>query len=189
MPRLLRHLLLLSLAVAILAGFPTGAVAQDAPIAAQTPSDDWRRSQPARVVQRMGSTEMTVVYNRPTARGRELFGALMPWDSIWNPGADEATRIEIDRDVLLDGQLLRAGRYSIWAVPRRDEWTLVFSRAWDVQHRPYPAGQDALTLRIRPRPAAHMESLAFYFPMVDAESATLVLHWGETMIPISIRRP
>ncbi|MQA90178.1 MAG: DUF2911 domain-containing protein [Gemmatimonas sp.] len=54
----------------------------------------WRVSQPARVTQRMGSTEMTIVYNRPTARGRDLFGALVPWDSIWNPGADEATRIE-----------------------------------------------------------------------------------------------
>jgi len=189
MPRLLRILLLVPIAATIAARIPTPAVAQDTPIVAQTPSGDWRRSQPARVVQRMGSTEITVVYNRPTARGRELFGGLMPWDSIWNPGADEATRIEVDQNVLLDGQLLRAGRYSIWAVPRRDEWTLVFSRAWDVQHRPYPAGQDALTLRIRPRPAAHMESLTFYFPVADADSATLVLHWGETMIPISIRRP
>jgi len=188
MPHLPRILLLTLIATAIPTGWAIDAVAQEAPIVAQTPSDDWRRSQPARVIQRMGPTEMTVVYNRPTARGRELFGALVPWDSVWNPGADEATRIEVDQDVLLNGQLLPAGRYSIWAVPRRDEWTLVFSRAWDVPHRPFPPGRDALTLRIRPRAAEHMESLAFYFPMADMESATLVLHWGETMIPISIRR-
>jgi hypothetical protein len=184
-----RGIILLACAVASTPALPARASAQEPPIVAQTPADDWRRSQPARVTQRMGPTEMTVVYNRPVARGRDLFGALVPWDSIWNPGADEATRLEVDQDILLDGQLLPAGRYSIWAVPRPDEWTLVFSRAWEVQHRPYPEGQDALTLRIRPQAASHMESLAFYFPMADVDSAMLVLHWGETMVPISIRRP
>src|SRR5688572_10199070 len=77
------------------------ATAQDPAIVAQTPYDEWRRSQPARVTQRMGSTEVTIVHNRPVARGRELFGALIPWDSIWNPGADEATRIEVNEDVLI----------------------------------------------------------------------------------------
>jgi hypothetical protein len=168
---------------------PARASAQDPPIIAQTPSDDWRRSQPARVTQRMGPTEMTVVYNRPVARGRALFGGLVPYDSLWNPGADEATRIEVDQDILVEGQRLPAGRYSIWAVPRPGEWTLVFSRAWEVQHRPFPAGQNALTLQIPARSASHMESLAFYFPVADTDSATLVLHWGETLVPISIRRP
>jgi hypothetical protein len=189
MPSLSRVALLAALVAVATPASPDVVVAQEPPIVAQTPSDDWRRSQPARVTQRMGSTEMTVVHNRPVARGRELFGALMPWDSIWNPGADEATRLEVDEDVLLDGQLLPAGRYSIWAIPRPDEWTLIFSRAWQVEHRPYPAGQDALRLRIRPRTGSHMESLAFYFPMADTDSATLVLHWGETMVPISVRRP
>ena len=164
-------------------------IAQDPPIVAQTPSDEWRRSQPARVTQRMGSTEMTVVYNRPVARGRDLFGALVPWDSIWNPGADEATRIEVDEDISVEGQRLAAGRYSIWLIPRADEWTLIFSRVWEVQHRPYPAGNEVLRLGLRPRAADHVESLAFYFPVADADSAVLALHWGGTMLPISIRRP
>jgi hypothetical protein len=154
----------------------------------QTPGGEWRRSQPARVTQRMGSSEVTVVYNRPVARGRVLFGGLVPWDSIWNPGADEATRIELDEDLTIDGQRLAAGRYSIWAIPGRAEWTLIFSRAWDVQHRPYPEGRDALRLRVRPRSASHMESLAFYFPVADTDSAELVLHWGETLVPLSLRR-
>jgi hypothetical protein len=164
-------------------------VAQDPPIVAQTPADEWRRSQPARVTQRMGSTEMTIVYNRPVARGRELFGALVPWDSIWNPGADEATRIEVNESISIEGQTLPAGRYSIWAIPQRDEWTLIFSRAWEVQHRPYREGNEVLRVRVRPRRAEHVESLAFYFPVADVDSAVLALHWGETIIPISIRRP
>src|SRR5687768_11547128 len=164
------------------------AAAQEQPIVAQTPYAEWRRSQPARVTQRMGTTEVTVVYNRPTARGRELFGALVPWDSIWNPGADEATRIEVDEDVLIEGQKLPAGRYSMWAIPQPQEWTLILSRAWNVQHRPYP-GDEVMRLRVRPRSAGHMESLVFYFPAADTASTELVLHWGETAVPMSLRRP
>ena len=154
-----------------------------------TPSGEDRRSQPARVVQRMGSTEITVVYNRPVARGRELFGALVPWDSMWNPGADEATRLELSEDIQIAGQALPAGRYSIWAIPGPQEWTLAFNRAWDVDHLTYREDNDALRLQVRPQSAGHMEALAFYFPYAEADSAMLAMHWGATMLPLPIRRP
>lgn len=159
------------------------------PISTATPSGIDRRSQPARVTQRMGSTEMTIVYNRPVARGRNLFGGIVPWDSIWNPGADEATRIELNEDVSIAGKLLPAGRYSIWAVPGPDEWTLAFNRAWDVDHLTYREANDALRIRLRPEGADHMESLAFYFPLVEADSAVLALHWGQTRVALPVRRP
>ena len=159
------------------------------PINTVTPSGVKRRSQPARVVQRMGSTEITIVYNRPVARGRELFGGIIPWDSLWNPGADEATRLELSEDITVAGQPLPAGRYSIWAIPGRDEWTLAFNRGWDVDHLTYRQAKDALRLRVRPQPASHMESLAFYFPYAEVDSAMLALHWGETMLPLPVRRP
>jgi hypothetical protein len=174
------------LAAAFTALYSPGLTAQQG---AQTPWDEGRRSMPARVVQRMGPTEITVAHNRPVARGRQLFGQLVPWDSIWNPGADEATRIELSGDVLIEGRRLPAGRYSIWAVPRPDEWTLIFHPSWDVQHRPYPPGSDALRLQVRPQQGGHMESLAFYFSAADVDSATLILHWGTTMVPLAIRSP
>lgn len=151
------------------------------------PDGSDRGSQPAEVAQRMGSTELRVVYGRPMARGRVLFGELVPYDSIWNPGADEATRIEISEDILIDGEPLSAGKYSIWAIPRPGDWTLIFSEAHDVFHIPYPEGQDALRLDVTPRPAPHMESMSFDFPMADRDSAQLRFHWGELMIPLDIR--
>jgi hypothetical protein len=151
------------------------------------PSGAGRKSQPAIVAQRLENTEVKVIYNRPVARGRELFGALVPYGEIWNPGADEATRIEISHRVTIAGKPLPAGRYSIWAIPGPDEWTLIFSRAWKVEHIPYPEGKDALRISVRPRVGAHMETLGFYFPMADADSAILVLHWGETVVPLPVR--
>jgi len=165
--------------------------AQDPPIVPQTIYVESRVSQPARVTQRVGPTEISIVYGRPVARGRELFGALVPWDAYWNAGADDATRIEVDQDILVEGERLPAGRYSLWTIPRASgEWTLIFSRAWEVQHRPYPAGSDVLRLQIRTQPSAdHMETLAFYFPVATADSATLYFHWGTTVLPIRITRP
>lgn len=146
-----------------------------------------RGSQPAEVAQRMGSTEIRVVYNRPSARGRELYGSLVPWDSIWNPGASEATRIELSDDIELEGERLPSGKYSIWAIPRPGRWTLIFSRAHDVFHVPYPEGQDALRLDVAPRAGPHMESLSFQFPVATSDSARLELHWGEVVIPLTLR--
>ncbi|MBW3627962.1 MAG: DUF2911 domain-containing protein [Gemmatimonadetes bacterium] len=154
---------------------------------AELPSGEGRKSQPARVSQRLEAAEVAVAYSRPVARGRTIFGTTVPYGEIWNPGADKATRIELSHDLTVAGQPLPAGKYSIWAVPGATEWTLVFSRAWDVEHVPYPEGEDALRLRVRPQTGPHMESLGFYFPMADADSATLVLHWAETMIPLPLR--
>lgn len=150
------------------------------------PNGAKRKSQPASVRQRMGATEVAVIYNRPAARGRKLFGGIVPFGQIWNPGADEATRFETTRDVRLNGYILPAGKYSIWAIPDIHEWTLIFSRAHDVPHTPYPEGEDALRIRVRPVAGRHTESLGFDFPLATADSALLEMRWGTLVIPIRI---
>jgi hypothetical protein len=85
---------------------------------------------------------------------------------------------------------LNAGKYSVWAIPRADEWTVIFSKAADVYHTPYPGeGQDALRFNVRPESGPHMETLTFYFPVVEGKDAILRLHWGEVIVPISVRVP
>jgi hypothetical protein len=154
------------------------------------PVDQVRKSQLAALSQRIANTDVTVTYSRPVARGRELFGALVPYDEVWNPGADQATAIAFTRDVEIEGQPLAAGRYSVWAIPRDETWTVIFNRAADVFHTPYPGeAQDALRIEVRPEPGQHMEALSFYFPVVEGKDAVLRLHWGEVMIPMSIRVP
>ncbi len=153
-------------------------------VSAQAPS-----SQHAAVTQVLGTTQVTIVYNRPSARGRVLFGkgGVVPWGKVWCPGADSATTIALSRDMAVGGQPLAAGKYSIWAIPGPDEWTLIFSRAADVFHIPYPGeARDALRLKVKPQAGPFMESLAFYFPAADAERVLLNLHWGETIVQVSL---
>ncbi len=147
-------------------------------------------SQYGSVSQRVGYTDIAIEYNRPVARGRTLFGerGVVKWGEIWHPGADSATTITFSRDVQVDGHPLAAGAYTLWTIPGPDRWTVIFSRAVHVFHIPYPgAAQDALRFDVKAETGAHMETLAYYFPVVAPDSAVLRLHWGETVVPMTIR--
>lgn len=146
-----------------------------------------KASQTGTVSQEVGRTKISLVYDRPVARGRKLFGALVPYGRIWMPGANWATTFEVSNDVLIDGQPLAAGRYSIWSIPGDSVWTMIFSGKAHAFHTRYPEGQDALRVTVRPATGSHMETLAFYFPVVGPDSAILDLHWGETVVPLTIR--
>ncbi len=144
------------------------------------------KSQYARLTQHVGGSVVTIEYNRPVARGRRLFGGIVAFGEPWNPGADAASTVTLSRDTEWEGRPVPKGTYSIWVIPGADRWTFILSRAADVFHVPYPEGEDALRLSLQPRAGMHMETLSFYFPMVDADSAYLHLHWGETLVPIRI---
>jgi len=146
-------------------------------------------SQHGSVSQRIADTTVTLEYNRPVARGRTLFGTLVPYGKIWCPCADDATTIEVTTAVTIDGQQLAAGKYSVWTIPGEEKWTVIFNRRAATFHTRYPDGQDALRLEVTPRQGAHMETLSFYFPVVDGKKAELVLHWGTTIVPLGVEVP
>jgi hypothetical protein len=154
------------------------------------PLDQVKKSQAGVLHQKVANTEITITYNRPVARGRTLFGGIVPYDEVWNPGADEATTIAFTRDVHINGLALSASKYSLWAIPRPVDWTIIFSKAADVYHTPYPGEtQDALRLDVRAEYGTHMETLAFDFPVVEGKDALLRLSWGDVIVPLSISVP
>ena len=161
--------------------------------AASCRAQGYPASQRARVDQTVAFTDISVVYGRPVARGRTLFGdsALVKWNVIWHPGADSATRITFSRDVKLEGRDVKAGEYTVWLIPRANApWTFILNRAAHVFHIPYPGvGSDALRVDVMPERGSHMETLAFYFPVVLRDDAVMRIHWGETMVPVRIKAP
>ena len=136
-----RRLGALLLAGAALAGTAAPARAQGYPF-----------SQRGSVSQHVAHTTVAIEYGRPVARGRVLFGQLVPWDSVWHPGADSATRITFDHPLRLEGQEVEAGEYSVWLIPRASQpWTVILSRAAHVFHKPYPgAARDAYRFDVTP---------------------------------------
>jgi hypothetical protein len=147
-------------------------------------------SQHGTVSQTINTTVVTVEYDRPSARGRELFGGdegIVVYDALWTPGANRATTLELSRDARVAGVEVPAGRYSVWTIPSAGRWTLILNRVWDTHHGIYPGEEeDVLRVQVVPERWQHMETLAFYFPVVGAFEATLRMHWGEVAVPIPI---
>jgi hypothetical protein len=163
-------------------------VATDAAIAQGVPF-----SQRGIVSQRVSYTDIEVTYNRPTARGRKLFGsdsaAVVKFGRIWHPGADSASRIRFSTDVTFEGKPLRRGEYSFWLLPQAEgPWTVILNSAARVFHSPYPgAVTDVVRVMVMPERGSHMDALVYYFPIVARDSTVLRIHWGEVMIPLRIR--
>ena len=71
---------------------------------------------------------ITVTYGRPSMRGRTIFGGLVPFDTVWCPGADEATVLDSDKPIQLDTLKVPAGPHTIWVLPTANQWTLIVSK-------------------------------------------------------------
>jgi hypothetical protein len=186
---MIRALVVLAFVTATLGNLPADAGRHMSANTQETAQPKVKPSQRGTVSQRVADTTITIDYSRPVARGRELFGALVPWGRVWCPGADDATTIEVTTGVTFGGKELPAGKYSVWTEPGPEKWVMIVNRSANVWHTRYPAGQDALRVDATPREGAHMETLAFYFPVVDGKKAELVLHWGKVVVPIAIEVP
>jgi hypothetical protein len=138
------------------------------------------------VSQSVAGTRVEIVYRRPVARGRQLFGSLVPWGRIWTPSADSAARLTTSGPLQVNGSDLPAGTYSVWAIPDSSSWTIVFNSVAETFHLRYPEGSDVLRVRAKPASGEHVETLMFTFPVVDADSARLELRWGTTVVPLSL---
>ena len=145
------------------------------------------KSQLGTVSQLISGTRVEVLYRRPVARGRALFGALVPWGRIWTPSADSAARLTISAPIEINGSTLAAGSYSIWTIPDSMSWTIIFNRTAAAFHLRYPSGQDVLRVTAVPAKGEHVETLMWEFPVVDADSAILQLRWGTTVVPLKLR--
>ena len=89
------------------------------------------------------------------------------------------------------GQIVKAGEYSLWLIPHATgPWTLIFNRTAHTFHKPYPgASTETLRVEVAPEQGAHMETMAYYFPVVLRDEATLRIHWGTTQLPIHLKAP
>jgi hypothetical protein len=147
-----------------------------------------RTNQPASITQRIGVTDIAVKYNRPSARGRRVFGALVPYGQVWRTGSDEATTITFSTDVSVNGQPVPAGAYALFTIPTASAWTVVLNRRaiqWgSYSHDP---ADDVVTVTVAPTTTAeHVEALTIAFDNVTARSALLQIMWERTRVPVTI---
>jgi hypothetical protein len=135
-----------------------------------------RGSERGSVSQTLDGTTITIDYARPVARGRELFGGIVPWNVVWTPGANWATTLEADKDIRLNGVEVPAGRYSVWMIPRPDEWTLTLNPNPEIFHFLKPdSAADQIHVAVQPEESHHSEMLTWSFPQVRGDAAILAM--------------
>ena len=98
-------------------------------LSAQAKAD--RPSPPKTAEANLASGAVTIDYSSPAVKDRVIWGELVPYGKIWRTGANEATTIMLDKDMKIGGKLIPAGKYALFTIPGKDEWTVVLNSEWD----------------------------------------------------------
>jgi hypothetical protein len=147
-------------------------------------------SEHAIVAQTVDGTTITLEYSRPQVRGRELFGSLVPWGVVWTPGANWATTLEVDADMKLNGTEVPAGKYSVWAIPRPERFTVTLNPEPRIFHFMKPdSTSEQIHVSAEPQEGPHVEMLTWSFPEVTGDAATLRMEWGTTALDLQVLAP
>jgi hypothetical protein len=159
------------------------------PLKLASPSLQFPQASPAETVkQRIGLTDIEVVYSRPSAKGRVMLGGNNPYGQVWRTGANSATRISFSTDVTLEGSPVPAGPYELFTIPGKDEWTIILQKPlkqWGAYT--YDPKNDFVRVTAKPEVLAeHVETFTIDFNDILNESATLDLIWENTRVPVRI---
>lgn len=172
--------LLASILIAALAS-PTLARAQNVQFPAPSPA--------ATLTQRVGFTDITVRYSRPSSKGRTMLGVINPYGRVWRTGANWATTVTLSTPVTLNGTPVPAGTYALFTIPGPKTWTIILNKdakqwgAFDYNSKDdlvrFPAEATALD---QPK-----ETFTIEFDHLRDDSATLLLEWERTCVPIHVQ--
>jgi hypothetical protein len=187
------HLILgVALCLAFILALPAAGPAQEAKV---------RASLKAGVMQTLGTDAMIKIeYGRPGVKGRKIWGDLVPYGLTpgnkysenkpypWRAGANENTTFESNKDLLVEGKPLPAGKYSIHMIPGETEWVVIFNKnssGWGSYA--YKQEEDALRVTVKPVKTPFKEWMEFGFDDLAGTAATAYLQWVELKVPFKIQ--
>jgi len=156
------------------------------PASAQERTTDSVQASPnAAVSQTIGTTVVSLTYGRPSVNDRDIFGGLVPFDSVWRTGANESTAITFSDDVLIEGEPVEAGTYSLYTLPGEDMWSIIINDklSWGTQ---YDMNEDVLRVEVEPEESSTMEQMMIYFENISADSGHMIIHWADTRVAVQI---
>ena len=145
-----------------------------------------------KIWQKVGLTDVTVEYSRPSMRGREIFGDLVPFDKKWRTGANENTTISFSDDVKIDGETLPKGTYAIYTVPHENNWEVMFYKKTDNWGLPqqWDNAEVALSTKVNVSDMPfNMETFTIVIAELTNDSAMLNFLWADVVTSLKFEVP
>jgi uncharacterized lipoprotein NlpE involved in copper resistance len=132
----------------------------------------------------IGDAHIHMEYSSPGVRDRIIFGGLLAYDVIWQAGAHNATWLETNKDIIISGKTLPAGKYGFFVIPSKEEWVVIFNTNWDQHGKDqYDAKDDVLRLKVKPIISETVtEHLAYSLKKVAGAEGSISLAWEKVSI-------
>ncbi|MCU0361160.1 MAG: DUF2911 domain-containing protein [Bacteroidia bacterium] len=146
---------------------------------------------PAQTIkQAFALSDITIDYSRPSAKGRVVFGDLVPFGKIWRTGANNATKITFGEDVKVEGQDVKAGTYAIYSIPNKDSWDIMLYKDLNMGGDVSAYKKEDEVLRFVVKPAAlneKVETFAIQVTDITSNSANVEMVWEKTRVAFKVR--
>jgi Protein of unknown function (DUF2911) len=131
---------------------------------------------------------VTIQYSRPSMRSRKIFGGLVPYDQVWRTGANAATSLKTDVDLVIGGANVPAGSYTIYTLPGMNSWKLIINKQTGQWGTEYSEGQDLARVDMKVgQLLSGMENFTISLDKTSATSATLKLDWENTIASVEVQ--
>jgi hypothetical protein len=132
----------------------------------------------------VGDAHIHIDYSSPGVRNRIIFGGLLAYDMVWQAGAHKATWIETNKDLIIEGKTLVAGKYGFFTIPSKDEWTLIFNTNWDQHGKDeYDAKEDVVRFKVKPIISENItEHLVYKVKKVNNGEGSISLAWEKVSL-------
>ena len=147
-------------------------------------AQDKPASPPATVDGKIGAAKVKIVYSQPSARGRKIMGGLVPYGEVWRTGANEATTIEFDKPVKIEGKDLPAGKYSLFTIPNENEWTIIINKD-PKQWGAFKYKQESDVLRVSVKPTKTPSAVETF--NIALGSDEVQLKWENTAVAFKVK--
>ncbi len=142
--------------------------------------------------QTVGLTDVEIVYSRPSARGRIVYGTLVPFGKLWRTGANENTTISFSDDVVIDGKTLKKGKYALYTIPNIQSWEVIFYNTTDNWGTPKVFDEANVALRTKVKEEAipnSVDTFTISISNLDTNSANLELSWEHSIVSLKFEVP
>jgi len=132
----------------------------------------------------IGYAHIHIDYSSPGVRNRIIFGGLVGYDNVWQAGAHKATWIETNKDLLIEGKMLPAGKYGFFTIPSKGDWTVIFNKNWNQHGKDeYDEKEDVIRFKVTPIiPEEIQEHLEYKIIKTSENSGSIQLSWEKVTI-------